>query len=190
MLTDRRCGVLAVARTVLTGRLSSKSDITCTSRTSRLTFHLNQLLNSWNRRECGCHLVRNVSMDRFFPLSLCTARLILRNSVEENVSIIVACVPTLGHLFRRIDAKVKSLRSRSRQSHHRSNQLPIPDDSKVDHAIHLHGVPLTPPRAAVLNESRPPSVPANKKHCRDTYTGGVYGSQVDLVPVVQKTTRI
>jgi len=102
-------------------------------------------------------------------------------SIEENVSIIVSCVPTLGPIIRSIDDKLKSLKS----THYpiTNGHLPRSDPHQGD-SISLHAMrnPL-----GTVNQYESSAAAAG-----NTYKGdqGIYGSQTSLVPGIQKTTRV
>lgn len=99
------------------------------------------------------------------------------SSVEENISIVVACIPTLGPLFEFISDKAKSLNSRR---HHTQLEETSPS-SRKEITISLQSV-RDPTRPAVNYES---SAEQLGKPFR-----GMYGSQRGLVPGIQKTTRV
>jgi len=100
-------------------------------------------------------------------------------SVEENVSIIVSCIPTLGPIIRSIKGKLKSLKS---------TNYPIPNghlprsDPHEGNSIPLHTIPNP------LGKMNQYSAAA----AGSTYKGdqGIYGSQLSLVPGIQRTTRV
>ena len=99
------------------------------------------------------------------------------SSVEENISIIVACVPTLGPFFEFFSDKVKSLKSRR---HHTQLKETAPSLRKGD------PIPLRsntdPIRPVTDYES---SAEPLGKSCQ-----GIYGSQIGLVHGIQRTTRV
>ena len=107
--------------------------------------------------------------------------LTIASSIEENVSIIVSCVPTLGPIFRSINDKLKSLKS----THFpiKSGHLPQSDPHKGT-SISLHVIP-NPPRGVIQYES-------SAAAAGNTYgnSHGMYGSETSLVPGIQKTTRV
>ena len=99
------------------------------------------------------------------------------SSVEENVSIIVACIPTLGPLFAFFSDKIKSLSSRRHHSQLKETARP----SRKELRISLDNV-TNPMGPTVKYESS--AEPLGKPF------QGIYGSQTNLVPGIQKTTRV
>lgn len=102
-------------------------------------------------------------------------------SIEENVSIIVSCVPTLGPILRSIDEKLKSLKSTHNPI--TDGHLPRSDPHKSN-SISLHAVPNA---LGGVNQYESSAAAAG-----NTYKGdqAIYGSQTNLVPGIQKTTRV
>ena len=99
------------------------------------------------------------------------------SSVEENVSIVVACVPTLGPIFAFLSDKAKSLNSRR----HHTQLEETARSSRKAKEISLRLI-TDPARPAVNYESS--AEPLGKPF------RGIYGSQTGLVPGIQKTTDV
>ena len=95
-----------------------------------------------------------------------------RNRVEENVSIVVACVPTLVPLLAMFNDKIKSVRSR--RNHSQISDLP-----SKDHHLLMH--PMID-----FKDSRPKyeslAVPARAIHADP------YRDESGLLPGIQKKT--
>lgn len=99
-------------------------------------------------------------------------------SLEENISIIVSCVPTLGPLIQSINDKFKSLKS----THYPiTNDLLPRSHSHKGNSISLHAMP-NPLGTLNQNESSPAAA-------GNIYKGGqgIYGSQTSLVPGIPRT---
>ena len=98
-------------------------------------------------------------------------------SVEENVSIVVAYILTLGPLFTFFSDKVKSLSSRRHHSQLKETARP----SRKEIRISLDNVanPIGP-AVNYVSSAEPLGKPFQ----------GVYGSQTSLMPGIQKTTRV
>ena len=106
--------------------------------------------------------------------------LTIAHSVEENVSIIVSCVPTLGPLFQLIDEKIKSLRS-------------LQHSIKQDHELYSeHRRSTTLPLHAIFDTRGITQYEASAAAAKDTYESehGSYGSLRSLVPGIQRTTEV
>ncbi|KAL2058661.1 hypothetical protein ABVK25_001391 [Lepraria finkii] len=101
--------------------------------------------------------------------------------VEENVSIIVSCVPTLGPIFQSIDDKLKFLKSTHYPN--KNGHTPQSDPHKGT-SISLHVIP-NPPRAVIQYESSAAAAGNTYEDSR-----GTYGSETSLVPGIQKITRV
>lgn len=97
--------------------------------------------------------------------------------VEENVSIIVACVPTLGPLFAFFSDKIKTFNSR--RHHTQLEETARPPRKEIPISL---GSMTDPARPALRYESS--AEPLGKPY------QGIYGSQTSLVRGIQKTTRV
>ncbi|KAL8767838.1 MAG: hypothetical protein Q9194_005872 [Teloschistes cf. exilis] len=147
------CGVLAITRTILTGDLTAQSDITCTYRAvqfSSLKHPYPSLTSSSSLSATDDSVDSSV-----FAL------------VEENVSIIVACVPTLGPFYQSCYERTKNLHSRRK-----GNRSSLQDTVRQDKILPLNDM---------LKKPRHGSCAA----CGDQAEGkrgvGMYGSQTYLV---------
>ena len=99
------------------------------------------------------------------------------SSVEENISIVVTCVPTLEPFFAFLSDKAKSL---SLRRHHTQLEETARSSRKANQ-IFLRSI-TDPARPAVKYESS--AKPLGKPF------RGIYGSQTGLVPGIQKTTIV
>lgn len=101
-------------------------------------------------------------------------------SVEENVSIIVACVPTLGSIFRFMNDKVKSLIPTHDPI---EGHLQAGEDPRAGDSIPLHAI-ASPPRAVLQYGSS--AAASTTTSCRTSRVG--YGRDMDFIQGIQKTT--
>ena len=99
------------------------------------------------------------------------------SSVEENISIVVTCVPTLGPFFAFLNDKAKSLNSRR---HHIQLEERARSSRKANQ-ISLRSI-TDPARPAVNYESS--TEPLDKSF------RGIHGSQTGLVSGIQETTIV
>ena len=161
------CGSVTIARTVLTGELNAHSDTTCRSTTLDLHLPFQKFAENVRQMRVLVELYWQCSSS---PLPLLPyIKFDHLSSVEENISIVVACVPTLGPFFATLSNKTKSLNSR-RHGNQREEKARY---SRKEKPISLRSI-ADPARPAVIHESS--AEPLGKP------IRGRYGSQTGLVP--------